>query len=372
VYAASPSPSPLLNFDLNNDGVINGSDLSVLLAKYFHLPINGGDFNGDTKVNSIDFGQLLIQTRLVSPSPSPTVSPSSSPISSFRLFNDTSAFNTLIPSTATYTLESRIGSFRQVFEDWSAPIYRVSSSENPPLVSVINDYSGRTEHWPIPTYAQPAIEADHHMSVWFKHNNVLYEFWNARWNGSSTINAGGMKNFPISGSLATGISNPTNQTVVAAGFAVTAGMLVQEDFEIGPNQYNPTKTINHALTMGLNYALLKSGGFVPPAVGAESGTGDIPLGARYALPRNTPVETLNVHPLARAMLQAARDYGIYVNDHSSPSLYQNKEAGTIRVEPALCPKVFNATCDNLMAQVQADIYSVVQQYKLYRVTGISY
>jgi len=376
VGAQSPSPSLICQADLNSDGFVDIQDYGIL-AQHFFQSANAkpkADINSDGIIDLSDYALLTsVFFKSCSQTPTPTIAPTLPPTSgSWRLFNNDSAFNKPIPSNAVYTVENRIGSFRQVTEEWTAPIYRVSDTANVPLVKVVNDYSGRTENWPIPTTALPATAADHHMSVWYKDRNIMYEFWNARWSGTSRINAGGMKDFPISGSLATGISNPTSQTVVAAGFAVTAGMVVLEDFETAPNQYNASNTINHALTMALNYNLLKSGGYVAPAVDAETGTGDIPLGARYALPKNAAIESMSLHPLAKALLLAARDYGIFINDHSSPALYQGKETGTIRVEPAVCHKVFGSACDALIPTIQADVYKVVQQYKLYRVTGIQY
>lgn len=49
-------------FDLNNDGVVNGGDLGLLLAKFGSTPDGGeddGDFNGDGVVDGADLGILL-------------------------------------------------------------------------------------------------------------------------------------------------------------------------------------------------------------------------------------------------------------------------------------------------------------------------
>ncbi|PWT71328.1 MAG: hypothetical protein C5B59_18300 [Bacteroidetes bacterium] len=290
--------------------------------------------------------------------------------SSIPIFGPTAPFNHQIPAGATYTVETRIGSFRQVYTDYSIPLYRIFPPL-PALVTVTNTYSGRTAQWPIPTTAQPATGDDHHLGVISTSENELYEMWDAVWAGTTQINAGGMKDFPLNG---TGISNPTYQKVTAAGFAVSAGAVLREDFtDPATGQLNPTLSINHALAAAIPNALIQNNGFVAPAVGGESGdTGDIPLGALYAIPKSVNVDALQIHPLSKALLRAARDYGIYINDSNAAAQYNNKDTATIRIEPGLTDSLFGQASDDLIPTVQQDIYTVVAQYGLYRVTGVDF
>ncbi len=290
-------------------------------------------------------------------------------MASAPLYGAASPFNQPIPPDATYTPEDRIGSFRHGYEEWSMPIYRVSSDTSYPLVEVINTNSGRVEQWPIPPFAQPGPEQDAHLAVMYPDSNIIYEFWDAHWVDSDTINAGGMHDFPLDGS---GISDPVYYRVTASGFAVSAGMLVREDF-IDPTTglFDATRPVQHALSMSLPFELVTTNAFVAPAVGGEpagtAGAEGIPLGARFALPPSLDVDALSVHPLAKTILRAARDYGLYINDTNSAPLYEGLYAGSIRIEPGLVQEMFSIANNDLISIIQAEIYSVVQANGLYRI-----
>lgn len=286
-----------------------------------------------------------------------------------RLWSATSPFNQPIPADATYVREDRIGSFKPNEEEWSAPIYRVPQGQTHPTVRVVNRYSGRVENWPIPTYATPTTQADHHMVVMYPANNVIYEFWDAAWSGTTTINAGGMKDYPLNGP---GITNNSSQRVIAAGFALTAGMGVREDFTNPDGSLNNTLQIKHALTMSLNSALINTS-YVSPAVGGEEagrgGANGIPMGARYALPRNLNVDALNVHPLTKTLLRAARDYGIFVNDGNGTPQFNGKHVGAFRFERGLAQQLYGQNTDVLDDIVRSEIYNVIAANGIYRVNG---
>ena len=392
----TPDPDAVCKADINQDGIVDVGDYVILSRNFFQTVLTNqrADINGDGFVDVGDYTILRrnffkecgsqssptpTPTSTATPTPTPTgtatpaPSPTTTPTVGERLYGDQSPFNQIIPASATYTRDDRIGSFRQVYEEWSMPIYRLGANENPASVQVVNTYSNRTHNWPIPTYAQPATADDHHLGVIDPKNNLIYEFWDAQWQGTSRINAGGMKDFPLNGD---GISNPTNHRVTASGFAVTAGMVVREDFTVpSTGQLNSNLSIDHALTMAIPYQLLKRGAFIPPAVGGESlsdAVGDIPLGERYALPRNLDVDSLNVHPMTKALLRAARDYGIFVNDRNASAQYRNKYVGTIRFEPGLTQDLFGTSSDDLVDVIQSQVFDVINQHGLYRVTGISY
>lgn len=291
------------------------------------------------------------------------------------LYGVTSPFNHQIPATAIYTLDTSFGSFRQVYSDYSVPIYRLTQPL-PSLVTITNNYSGRIVNWPIPTTAVPATGSDHHLAVVDPTLNVIDEMWDASWSGTANMTAGGMQHFALNGN---GISNPINQTVTASGFAVSGGMVVKEDFT-NPltGQLDPTLSINHALSAALPNKIISNGGFVAPAVAGEVSSGGkvnagvIPLGALYAIPKSVNVDALNVNPLSKALLRAARDYGIYINDTNAAADYNSKPVGTIRIEPGLTDQVFGQNSDNLISTVQADVYSVIAQYGIDRVTGVDF
>ncbi len=284
-------------------------------------------------------------------------------------FCDNSPFNQVIPFGTNYVLEEQIQSFRQNQEEWSAPIYRVDENLSPPPVDIANDYSDRVETWSIPVDATPATADDHHLIVVVPAENMIYEMWNARWLDSSNIAAGGMKNFPIDG---TGISDPPNQRVTAAGFSVLAGMVIREDF-VDPETglFDVNRPIEHALSMSLHFDIVGTDTFRPPAVGGESqgraGENGIPMGARFAIGSNMSDEALeDLHPLTRAMAIAARDYGIYVNDTNSAPMYEDGYVGNVRVEVGLMELLFGKTADALSNRVQREIGDLINLYGFYR------
>ncbi len=284
-----------------------------------------------------------------------------------------SPLNAPIPANAVYTRDTQIGSFRQGSGVWDCPVYRLPVSENPPLVTITNTYSGRVERWPIPRSANPAAEDDGHLCVIHLKNGIVYEFFAAVWTGDTTMSAGGMVTFPIN---TTGISNPPNMRVTASGFSNTVGMIRREDF------MNPadgalngnTATIRHALTMALPWGLLPKNGYVAPAVGGEqlgsATSSPIPLGAQFALPRNLNVDSLNVDPFVKIILRAARDYGVYISDGSGTTNYGGKSAGSLEVEPGLLVQLYPSigSAENYMGTVQSQVYNVIQQYGLFRIS----
>ncbi len=280
-------------------------------------------------------------------------------------------FAVKIPTNATYTTETRLGALKHSVEVWSSPIYRVASNENVPLVKITNKFSGRVENWPIPTYALPAAEADAHLTVIHYATGYVYDMWEAKWVNATTMTAGGMAKFPISG---TGISNPINHRVTAAGFAVSAGMITKEDF-LNPatGTLDANQTIDHALNISLPFAVVAKGEYVAPAVGGETNgqanSSGIKMGDRFALPRTLNVDTLNVHPLTREYLRAARDYGMFVNDTNGTPFYNGKAVGNVRVEPGLANALYGVSSDALLDRVMSETFTVIQQYGIFKVTG---
>jgi hypothetical protein len=317
---------------------------------------------------SMSVSPTLLPTPSVSPSPSPTPSPSPSPSPKpigFRLFSG-SVFTKKIPATAKYSKEERIGTIRPTTEEYAEPIYRTSDN-NLPLVKVVNRYGGRTVEWPIPVAIKTAPGTDRQMAVMHKGKGVMYEFWNAEWQGDGSILAGGMKDFAFSGD---GMSHPANQRVTASGFAATAGMVIQEDFSGGGSSFNQSPTFNHALTIFLPHQLIKKDGFVAPAQTGEAtadNSGDIPLGVRYALPRELDVESLDVHPFVKSLARALHDYGAYVSDRNNSGQYKGKYISTMKVEKGVLQKVYGKSQTELNKTIQEQMFSIIEKYGLYRV-----
>lgn len=315
-----------------------------------------------------------------SPSVSPTVEPTT--VGEFEAFAmpmgqypgyviyPNSQLRTALPANATYVRENRIGTFRQGYQEWSMPIYRTAADANIPLVTVTNTYSGRTERWPIPTYALPAPEADAHLGVLSLATNLFYESWATEWTSSTAISAGGMVAYALTGN---GITPNTNHRTTASGISMANGQITREDFidpvtgELNVNTF----AIYHALNISLPANIL-SKTYIAPAIGGEeagsAGSNGIPMGAIFAIPSSVDVDALNVHPFTRLLLRAARDYGMYVTDGNGSPLYNGLSIATTRVEIGLVEELYGLDSNTFLFQVQEEIGAVIRQYGIYRVT----
>jgi hypothetical protein len=299
----------------------------------------------------------------------PTATPSAAPSPKIQSlqgaprFFTGSVFAKPLATSLSYTKEPRITSIRPNLEAFSVPIYRVG--KDTPLVKVFNDW-GRTYQWPIPAAAQSSTGVDKHIAILDTNKNVIDEIWMMERQGDGTVKAGGMKDFPVSGD---GISHPANQRVTASGFSAVAGTLVREDF-LENGKFIQSPVIHHALTISIPHALLKKESFISPAVGGDAAgdnTGDIPVGAKFALPKDLDVDSLTVHPLVKSIARAAKDYGIYVTDRNDAKQYNGGYVGTVRVEVGVIQSVYGTSNDELATTIQKQMGDIIQKYGIYRV-----
>jgi hypothetical protein len=151
-------------------------------------------------------------------------------------------------------------------------------------------------------------------------------------------------------------------------------MVTREDFDAG-GTLDPNLPILHALSLRLPYTMISPGGFVAPAIGGESSGTDysenrVPMGARFAIPPGVDVDSLAVHPFTKALLRAARDYGMFVTDASGTGTYNGGNIGRLRVEPGLLQAMFGVPDDSLLSLVEDEIGAVVAQFGVHRVDGL--
>ncbi len=293
-----------------------------------------------------------------------------------RLYGPNSPFSRKIPTDAIYTKESRIGSVRGTYSDYTMPYVRNQAGQNVPLVKVTNIYTGTADYWPIPITAAPNTGEDAWLGVLDPDTSKFYEFWLFQWDTSTTpatAKVGGNWGFPLGG---IGISLP-GHTVSASGLAVSGGSVIKEDFtDPITGKIDTTRHIEHALEMGINFELIKINDFVAPATQGEDypdNIGGIPLGAMFALPKNFDVESLNVHPLTKAIARAMRDYGVYASDRNGSGLFKKLYTGTIPYEASLTKDVFGIDNDVMLTQTQEEMYNIILQAGgLYRVTGVDF
>jgi hypothetical protein len=191
----------------------------------------------------------------------------------------------------------------------------------------------------------------------------MYEMWDARREGGG-FSAGAMKSYKVGGDGRGG-----NQSTSASGFAVSAGMVVREDF-MSNGKLNPNKPIPHALAIAIPHELLQKGAFTGPATrgdNASDNTGNVKTGTRFALPRDANIDSMNVHPLTKALARAARDYGVFVVDRAGSNNYKGKQVGTVKIEPGVTEAMWGKSSDALMPQVREELYQIFQKYGMYRV-----
>jgi hypothetical protein len=90
----------------------------------------------------------------------------------------------------------------------------------------------------------------------------------------------------------------------ASGASALGGLIASRDIL--------ASSFDHALAVSLNAGEL-SGGFVAPAIAAESGSGSIPVGARLGIPAGTPMPD-GLSPLGQKLFTALVQYGAIVVD----------------------------------------------------------
>lgn len=280
-----------------------------------------------------------------------------------------------IPATATYVAETRIGTFRNTYTDYSGSFpsagCRVAAGTTVPVVRVTVTSSGRVENWQIPTTCNPDTGSDHHLIAVNNNTGFLYECWDCSWNsGRTALSAGGAVDYAINGS---GITANSNHRTTAAGFSEAMGQIRAEDLP----------TCETALAHGLTIALPRwaiSRTFIAPAIGGEEagsgGTSAIPMGARFALARNLDIDAIpNLLPVTRIILHAAQTYGLMVADGNSAANYNNRAngaqyaaTGTFRVENGTLEAACGVNNDDVLITIGNQVGAVIAQSGLFRVT----
>jgi hypothetical protein len=171
---------------------------------------------------------------------------------------------------------------------------------------------GRPAGYPIPVAARTepkwieggqaggCNDSDCHMLLVDKDNRILFELYQAFWNGSQW-QAGSGAIFPLDSNL----RRPDTWTSAdAAGLAILPG-LVRYDEVFGSNP------IRHAFRVTVR----DSNGYVFPAShDAGSAAGALPMGARLRLKAATPMPT---DPQLIKIYQAMKTYGLIVADNGS-------------------------------------------------------
>jgi hypothetical protein len=202
---------------------------------------------------------------------------------------------------------------------WSVPVYWVG--EHTPLVDVHTPLSNEGEHavlrWPVPVGAQPAPEADGHLTLVDATAGRAYDFYQARpradggWDCAlcATVDLRGSGVRPPKGGPAAWYASHGSR---ACGFPLVAGLITVAELEAG--------VISHALVLA--YPGLRQRWFVSPAStghpanGRISESAGVPCGGRVQLDPALDVDALGLPPAGRTIARALQVYGAYVGDFS--------------------------------------------------------
>jgi hypothetical protein len=92
------------------------------------------------------------------------------------------------------------------------------------------------------------------------------------------------------------------------------------------------------------------------------------MGARFTFGPSMSLDELDwVHPLARTLAQAVRDYGIYANDTNGAPLLDDKYVGNTRIEPGLIENLYGVDNNDLIQTIELDIADLILDYGFYRI-----
>ena len=203
------------------------------------------------------------------------------------------------------------------FEDYSSPLY-VAKPDTQNVTVTLWDCArrGKTDQKlqrdftsvPVPTYAEPAGGSDSEMSVYQPSTDRLWEFWKARKVEGSWQACWGGRMSDVSKNP--GIW-PWPYGAAATGLPFAAGQLRASELAQGSIQH----------VMGIAIVNEEEKTFSWPANRTDGSNWGkvahpIPEGLRLRLDPTVDVESLNLHPIAKAIAKAAQVYGFVVWDHA--------------------------------------------------------
>ncbi len=257
-----------------------------------------------------------------------------------QVFSPTSPWNTTAigsvdANNATMvTNASAIGSLQYSFNqtgafaiqginDWAegeyygVPVFEANASTPRVNVSDSTGWWGGFTNVPMPTNAAPALGSDHHLVIWDKSTNLIYEYWTAVKSGSNW-SAGAGARWSATGA-GWGSAIQAGLAARAYGGSLIAGLIRRSEMLAG--------VIPHALAFAYPYSrgLFYANGLGVDGVNMNianhcdnnsssnrNSTGNIPEGAHFRLKASVNLTSLSTP--ARIIGQALKTYGAYVVD----------------------------------------------------------
>ncbi len=310
-WLLAASSAAALTGDINSDGKVDVTDLSILLTNYGKPASQAAnpqaDINGNGTVDILDLSQLLTNFGR-------TGTPTPSPAPSTRFFEHSSPFNTpasgavdTASATMVGALNASTDSILLSWSEWSVPLYMATNATPKVTVTVRNDWGGvgtKLSGVPWPAGVAQDSEGDGHLSILNSDTGCLYDFW--QMNSATKTASWGNRDY-ISGAQGDGVFTG-GVSARGSGFNLVAGMM-------RPDEFGPGRSIDHALVATFPDGMVKGGGPVRPATesdGRSSTTGAIPEGARLRLKASYDLSGLP--DWQRRIGQALKTYGLIVGD----------------------------------------------------------
>jgi hypothetical protein len=210
---------------------------------------------------------------------------------------------------------------------WTTRVYEVPSTQ--PTVKVVLDQSNTNlqNAWnavPLPPGALPDTQSDHHLTVWQKSTDTLWEFWGFYYDSSGVPHAkyGGRMQH-VSTNPGHFVDDGTNQSRMWGATATSIPLLA------GLIRYSEAQALSipHAIALSVpeqdctyrNPAQRTDGGCSP--------VGHVSAGDRFRLPASFNVDGLSCSPLCKAIAHAVQTYGMVVRDHAGAVAMYGENVG---------------------------------------------
>lgn len=204
----------------------------------------------------------------------------------------------------------------------STPIYRVPADQPTVAVQLENgdaptrrSLQRALHRVPIPPDARPAPGTDAHLTVWQPATDRIWELfqvtrsegrWHARWGGA-------IDDVSRSPGYYTKEAWPGAESYWGASgtsLPVVAGLIRPGELRRG--------RIDHVLSLNLPEVRAEEFAWPAQRTDGETANGNaIPEGARFRLPADLDLDSLDLPPVVRTIAAAAQQHGIVVHDRSS-------------------------------------------------------
>lgn len=201
--------------------------------------------------------------------------------------------------------------------------------------------AGLADAWaavPVPAYAQAASGSDSEMTIYQPTSDALWEFWQAKSNGTQWSACWGGKMANVSTS--SGIW-PLPFGATATGLPFIGGQITAEELQRGEIRHVIGIALVDAEQSGIvSWPANRSDGQNPASMPNR-----IPEGTRFRLDPSVNVDALPIHPVGRIIARAAQKYGFVVWDRAGALTLrmQNPKSYTAMGLPEPYAALFNGT-----------------------------